>query len=164
MRILAPICVGILALLLAAGANAASGEKCEVADATHYTNVPLYHDCRMLCDAIDDTDNETSCGPITFPTQEGAVDVVFAIEKAQASCEPGTILIQESSSAITADPNVWTTVCSLTGVVSPLVSSCSLGRPPKGNLRATLSAITDADCTDVDVTAVLVKTLDPRPD
>jgi len=105
----------------------------------------------LLCDNINDTNNDTECKPAAVIGWGKSDAVIFSISKAQTNCEPGTISIQESDISSSSSPNVWHTVCSLTGVVTPLVSECTLTRRPKRYIRASLVAISDADCTEVDV-------------
>lgn len=144
-------------------ASAASGDVCNrTSDGSHYSAIADTDECKLLCDGLTETGGETTCGPITFKSQRGATTFICSIERAQAACEPGTISIQESNSAVAGAPNVWSEICSLTGVASPLVSSCSPERAPKGAIRASFSDITDIQCTDVDVTCTLKKTTAER--
>lgn len=124
---------------------------------SHYT-VSSADLCFLILDGISDAGNETSA---TIALPKNAINdyecAVVAIEKAQASCEPGTITCSESNSAVAGAPNVWAEYATLTGVVSPLIASVTRPRGPKRNLRCTLAAITDADCTDVDVSITFKK-------
>ena len=155
-------CVAIL--LAAATAFSAVGDNCYTADGLFYNKVSTTSVCKKLCDPISDAGNELSCGPIYFSDQHGATDFICRIAKAQTNCiTPADIVIWESESSATAIPTVWSKVCTLTGVIDPLVQSCRFGRPPLGAVMSTQSASADADCTDVEVVCTLIRPLATRP-
>ena len=110
--------------------------------------------CWLVCDGLVQAGGDTSCQP------SGGIDmsqcdpdtVKFSLGKAQASCEPGTISIWTSSSAVVAGANVWNRIGQITGRDEPLISSVPASAPQR-NVRATFSPIVDAQCLDVDVIA-----------
>lgn len=140
----------LLAATLATGAWAAPGDFCSTVDSATY-GVDSTRHCVLLADGISDAGNETEGKPTTAINFQPFDYCTFSISKAQTSCEPGSIFIEESTAFASASPVVWSTITTLTGVVSPLVSSVTLMRRPRTWVRARLAAITDADCTDVDV-------------
>lgn len=146
------LCLMVLMFASAASAqdNAIMGDPC--AEDSHYSVGPR-DVCIILCNDLVNG-GAASCQPTAIDLSACEVGTVsFAIEKAQASCEPGTINIRHSDSSVVGDPNVWHTIATLTGVVSPLISEQTISFLPKKNLRAELTSIADPQCTAVDVTA-----------
>lgn len=151
----------VLLLATTSDAIAAPGDSCFTADAAYYgtprppvrTGEPAQRPkhCVLLCDGISDSGNDTECKPTAPINFDAYTMCTFSIGKGQTDCEPGPIYIEEASNAASSSPTMWTTIETLSGFLSPLVSSFDLLRRPRTHLRARLAAITDPQCTEVDV-------------
>ena len=104
---------------------------------------------QFLCDSQTEAVDDTSC-TIDVAIAEGASACVISILEQQPACTIPTMTIEEGDNDSGADYG-WTTLGTLTGLVSPLLSQVDPGRPVGAVLRATFTDITDTDCTRVSV-------------
>jgi hypothetical protein len=142
----------LVLISVAAFADAAPGDNPTTADPGFY-GLDAMPGCWLICDTLNNTNKDVQCKPTStgMPRWGNFDQCVFSISKAQTGCDPGPIAVQESDVFSDASPNVWHTIVTLTGIVTPNVSEQTLQRRPKKFIRTTQAAMSSAPCTDVDV-------------
>lgn len=141
-----PLCLALLSLFLASAAFAADGDLCTPSTTPACVAKPGWR-TQFLCQDEKETSGDTSCN-IEVEIAEKADFCAVEIVQQQAACTIPTITVEESSRNSGVEQG-WTTLGTLTGIVSPLVSQVDVGRAVGPALRATFADFTDADCTSV---------------
>jgi hypothetical protein len=104
----------------------------------------------FLCDQQKATGTDTDCGPIVVNVGSAKTCTIDIVTQ-QPACTITTMTVEESDGTVGLTDAVWTTLGTLTGTPSPLLSQIDPLRPVGPVLRATFTDITDTDCTNVSV-------------